>query len=97
MTNETGLEFTIPDDEPDGVAFNPLGSGHDPVNNPEHYLRDGIEVIKVIKAFLTPEEYKGYLKGTQIAYLLRSPWKKAENQDIKKAGVYAKWLVEEIE
>jgi Protein of unknwon function (DUF3310) len=43
---------------------------------PKHYqalLPDGrpIEVIEVIAAFLTPEEYRGFLRGTQIKYALR--------------------------
>jgi len=82
----------IPEDEPDGIAFNPLGESNDIIKNPSHYNRNGIEVIDVLKAFLTPEEFKGYLKGTQLTYLLRSPWKKQEKDDILKSGVYSDWL-----
>ena len=84
------------EDEPDGVAFNPLGESNDIINNPSHYNRDGIEIIKVLKAFLTPEEFKGYLKATQLTYLLRSPWKRQEKDDILKSSVYSKWLVDEV-
>lgn len=79
-------------EEPDGIAFNPLGDPNDIINNPSHYNRDGIEVIKVLKAFMTPEEFKGYLKGTLLTYILRSPWKRQEKDDLLKASVYAEWL-----
>lgn len=84
------------EDEPDGVAFNPIGESHDIIKNPSHYNRNGIESINVLKAFLTPEEFKGYLKGTQLTYLMRSPWKRQEKDDILKSGVYSKWLVDEV-
>lgn len=86
----------ILDEEPDGVAFNPPGSSPDIINNPSHYNRNGIETIDVLKAFLTPEEFKGYLKGTQITYLLRSPWKGQQKDDIRKAEWYAKRLSSEV-
>ncbi|QQV90436.1 putative early protein [Olleya phage Harreka_1] len=44
------------------------------VKNPEakHYeLWNDFEAIDVIKASLTPEEYKGYLKGSILKYKLR--------------------------
>lgn len=84
------------EEEPDGKAFNPIGSSHDIINNPSHYNRNGIESVDVLKAYLTPEEYKGYLKGTQLTYLLRSPWKKQEKDDILKAEWYATKLAQEV-
>ena len=40
--------------------------------NAKHYeLWDDFEAIDVIKASLTPEEYKGYLKGNVLKYKLR--------------------------
>lgn len=86
----------IPEDEPDGIAFNPIGEKVDIINNPSHYNRNGIESIDVLKAYLTPEEFRGYLKGTQIAYLLRSPYKKQEKDDILKAQWYADRLAQEV-
>jgi Protein of unknwon function (DUF3310) len=86
----------IPEDEPDGIAFNPIGESNDIITNPSHYNRNGIESIDVLRAYLTPEEFKGYLKGTQLTYLLRAPWKKQEKSDILKSGVYSKWLVDEV-
>lgn len=83
-------------DGPDGMAFNPLGDSPDIINNPSHYNRGGIEIINVLKAFLTPEEYKGYLKGTNLTYLLRSAWKGQNKHDILKAEWYAKRLSDEV-
>lgn len=83
-------------EEPDGRAFNPLGDSPDIINNPSHYNRNGIEIINVLKAFLTPEEYTGYLKGTNLTYLLRSPWKGQNKDDILKAEWYAKRLSNEV-
>jgi hypothetical protein len=48
-------------------------SDHDPVN-PGHYKARGkgdIECIEAIEAALTPEEFRGYLKGTAIKYIWR--------------------------
>lgn len=84
------------EEEPDGRAFNPLGDNNDIINNPSHYNRGGIEIINVLKAFLTPDEYKGYLKGTNLTYLLRSAWKGQNKHDILKAEWYAKRLSDEV-
>jgi hypothetical protein len=86
----------IPEDEPDGIAFNPIGESNDIINNPSHYNRNGIETIDVLKAYLTPEEYKGYLKATIITYLLRSPYKGQQKDDILKAKWYADRLAQEV-
>ena len=39
--------------------------------NPDHYRRNATEIIEIIEAMLTPEEYRGFLKGNQIKYLAR--------------------------
>ena len=58
--------------------------------NPEHYKIGGIETIDYIKAKLTPEEYLGYLKGTQIKYRARIGYKEGEDaiSDIDKMDWY---------
>ena len=58
--------------------------------NPEHYKIGGIETIDYIKAKLTPEEYLGYLKGTQIKYRARICYKEGEDaiSDIDKMDWY---------
>ena len=46
---------------------------HDAVNSPKHYKLRGLDVesVDVIKATLTPEEFKGWLKGNAMKYLFR--------------------------
>lgn len=42
---------------------------NDTVNHPAHYTSGGIECIEAIKASMTPEEFRGYCKGTIIGNL----------------------------
>jgi hypothetical protein len=50
-----------------------------------HYeLWENIEAIDVIKALLTDEEYKGFLKGNMLKYRLRCGKKNIENESIVK-------------
>ncbi len=63
-----------------------------------YYDAGGIEVLDVIKAKLTPEQYKGYLLGNAIKYQLRM-MHKTPNQpqrDAEKAMLYSNWLLEEL-
>lgn len=64
----------------------------DPVNAPEHYVSGTIECIEAIKAQLTPEEYKGFLKGNVAKYLWREK-KKGGVQSLEKAEWYLKTLL----
>lgn len=66
----------------------------DPVHSPSHYTSGGIEVIDVLRAKLTPEEFRGFLKGNVIKYMLRAEHKGGA-QDYKKGCVYATWLAEQ--
>ena len=59
-----------------------------------HYANAAIEPIAVIRAFLTPEEMKGFLKGNILKYRLRAGMKGSALQDIGKAEQYEKWLKE---
>ena len=54
------------------------------------------EVLDVIKAALTDEEYRGFLKGNEIKYILREKHKNGV-EDLKKNGQYNKWLIEHDE
>ena len=65
----------------------------DPVNAPEHYTSGAIECIESIEAQLTPEEYKGFLKGNVAKYLWREK-KKGGIQSLEKAEWYLKTLLE---
>tara|TARA_R100001460_G_scaffold37012_2_gene71062 strand:+ start:1058 stop:1312 length:255 start_codon:yes stop_codon:yes gene_type:complete len=59
----------------------------DLINHPPHYKKGNMEVIDVIEAFLTPEEYRGYIKGNNIKYVLRET-EKGGDADIGKARWY---------
>ena len=70
-------------------------SADDPVNHPSHYTRGGIECIEAIKASMTAEAYKGYLKGNVLKYLWRYENKGKPVEDLKKANTYLEWLIKE--
>ena len=59
-----------------------------------YYDAGGIEVLDVIKAKLTPEQYRGYLLGNAIKYVLRLNWKDTPERDAEKAANYLTWLKE---
>ena len=61
----------------------------DMVNSPSHYQLDGMEAIDIIKAALTPEEYRGFLKGNDLKYIFREPHKGNPVQDVGKHIWYA--------
>ena len=67
----------------------------DNVNHPKHYLKGGLECIQVIKAQLTPEQYKVYLYGNVLKYMWRWPEKNGI-EDLRKAKHYLEWLIEEV-
>ena len=68
----------------------------DNVNSPPHYTVGGYESIDVIKAKLTPEEYRGFLKGNLMKYINRANYKGNHDTDCEKAEWYAKRLVKEL-
>lgn len=82
------------------VDFDPssfeLGSktntGFDAVKKPSHYNQHGIEAIKAIEASMSPEEFKGYLKGNFLKYGWRYKYKGAPKQDLEKA----RWYLDEL-
>jgi Protein of unknwon function (DUF3310) len=64
------------------------------VNHPDHYGGDTpYEVIKVLRVWLTAEEFEGWLKGSIIKYFARYK-KKGGLQDIDKAIWYSNYLKE---
>lgn len=62
-------------------------------DHPDHYTF-GIETIDFIKAKLTQDEFKGFLKGNIIKYISRSNFKNSETQDYEKAKWYLDKLVD---
>ena len=67
----------------------------DNVNHPEHYKVGGIETIDFIKAKLTPEEFRGYLKGNVLKYASRAGHKNNAVEDAGKLAWYANRLSKE--
>lgn len=65
----------------------------DNVNHPAHYTRGGIECIEAIEAALTPEEFRGYLKGNMLKYVWRERMK-GSTESIEKTSWYANRLIE---
>lgn len=66
----------------------------DNVNKPTHYNHNhkGVECIAAIEAALTPEEFRGYLKGNIIKYNWRERYKNGL-EDLKKAAWYLAKLI----
>ena len=63
------------------------------VNHPDHYGGEDnpYEVIKVLRAWFTPDEYRGFLKGNTIKYNARARMKGGQ-EDYRKA----KWYQDEL-
>lgn len=61
----------------------------DMVNSPPHYKVGGIETIDYIQAKLTPEEFRGYLKGNVLKYTSRAEYKGDAGKDLDKMVWYA--------
>ena len=69
----------------------------DLVNSPPHYTQSGkIECIEAIQAALTPEEFKGFLKGQIIKYVWRCEHKNATLQDLNKSRWYLNYLIDTL-
>lgn len=68
----------------------------DVVNHPKHYTSGKIEVIKIMEDQLTPEEYRGYIKGQVIKYITRERYKNGL-EDLKKARWYLDRLIKKME
>lgn len=63
----------------------------------DHYKKRGAyQPWEVLRHWLTPEEFRGYMKGTAIAYLARER-DKGGMVDIRKAGHTLQGLVELLE
>lgn len=68
----------------------------DMVNHPKHYTAGKIEVISIMEDQLTPEEYRGYIKGQVIKYITRERHKNGL-EDLKKAAWYLNRLIKKLE
>lgn len=64
---------------------------HDLVDSPDHYTFGGIECKDAIRAMLTEEEFRGWVKGSVVAYLWRERHKGGD-LDISKSAKVLGWL-----
>lgn len=61
--------------------------------HPQHYkVFPDAQALDIIKASLTEEEFKGFLKGNFLKYRLRAGYKGDIQEDIQKSHVYRDWL-----
>lgn len=65
----------------------------DPVNHPEHYCAGSVECIDAIRAALTDDEWRGFIKGNALKYLWRERLKGGD-ESLAKAQWYLKRLLE---
>lgn len=65
---------------------------YDPVDRPSHYVKNGLESIDVIEAFV-PDPYSFYM-GNVLKYVQRH-MDKNEVQDLKKARWYLDKMIED--
>lgn len=64
------------------------------IDHPERYGGDTpYECIKVLKAWLSPDEFRGFLKGNAIKYLCRI----GKKDEPAKEAAKAEWYVKELE
>ncbi|KQR22904.1 DUF3310 domain-containing protein [Deinococcus sp. Leaf326] len=63
--------------------------------HPDHYAGT-IPAIDAIRAALTPEEFRGFLKGNVLKYMWRAGKKGPPLGDALKASDYQAWWVEEL-
>jgi hypothetical protein len=66
------------------------------ITSPAHYkVCEGLEVVDMIRAVLTPEQFRGYCLGNLIKYRMRAGKKTmSPMEDLGKAHVYETWLKE---
>lgn len=68
----------------------------DKVNHPAHYTQGAVECIDALEASMTPEEFRGYLKGCQMKYVWRYQMKGGV-EDLRKARWYLDKLISKVE
>lgn len=68
----------------------------DAVHNPAHYRQGGIECIEAIKASMSEEGFRDYLKGNVMKYIWRYEHKGKAIEDIEKAMWYLNRLKDEL-
>lgn len=64
-------------------------------HGPKHYVETGLQPWAAMEAWMSPEEFKGYLRGNVIKYLARCRSKHPKPlDDLRKARHYLDMLIE---
>lgn len=70
---------------------------HDMVNMPKHYMFEingnEVQAMDIMKGLLTPEEFRGWIKGSYFTYLMRSD-RKNGLEDLEKARTFLNWQIQ---
>ena len=61
-----------------------------------HYLGKKVQPWDAMEAWMSPEEFKGFLRGNAIKYLARC-WDKNGVEDLRKANHYITKLIEVVD
>ena len=64
------------------------------VTRPEHYRKNKIDTIEIIKNSMPEEAFKGFLNGNIIKYVCRYRYKN-KVEDLRKAKWYLERLIKE--
>lgn len=63
----------------------------------DHYLKMGVTPWEAMEAWMTREEFIGFLRGSAIAYLARAGRKGSAIEDVEKARHYIDKLIEVLD
>lgn len=68
------------------------------VNHPDHYGGDTLyETIKVLEAWMTPEQFSGFCRGNTLKYASRAGKKGDILIDLQKARFYLDYEIKTLE
>jgi len=73
-----------------------MDSSYDNVSRPIHYNKGSIECLDAIEASMSPEAFRGHLKGCVLKYVWRYESKNGV-EDLRKANFYLSRLIKNLE
>jgi hypothetical protein len=69
-----------------------MGEKKEKIDHPDHYNKNGIEVIDIIMAYEL-----GFCLGNVLKYVLRAKFKGHKLEDLKKAKWYLQYYIKYLE
>lgn len=78
------------------MPFEQAPEAFHPVERPIHYASGGLEAIEAMEASMTPEAFRGFLKGNILKYVWRYEQKNGL-EDLEKAKWYLGQLIFALE